>query len=196
MPGSGVPRDLLESERGEVVAETRGDSERSRDDGRCDGVTLATRWMTEHWAAMVEMAGRCPGRGAATAEDIAQEALWAAYERRNRLVDATGERAWLLAFVRNKTRDARKRRGRRGQRLPEEYADSKGDAAPLECDNARRDSILEAAARLPDRQEEIVHLALAGCSDDEIAASTGLKKGTLWVYQHRAVRKLKQILVQ
>ena len=41
-----------------------------------------------------------------TAEDITQEALWAAYQRRHRLIDSAKEQAWLLAFVRNKGRDA------------------------------------------------------------------------------------------
>ena len=70
--------------------------------GHQDGDGLAARWMARHWAAMVEAARRYAGGCPMTAEDIAQEALWAAFERRDRLVDPAGERAWLLAFVKNK----------------------------------------------------------------------------------------------
>ena len=37
-------------------------------------------------------------------------------------------------------------------------------------------------------------LILDGCSHDEIAATTGLKRGTLWVSKHRAIRKLKELI--
>lgn len=161
---------------------------------REDGMTVAARWMDEHWDAMVQAARRYAGSVSATPEDIAQEALWAAYERRDRLVDTTGERAWLLAFVRNKAREALRRSRRRGNRLPEEYADCGVDPNPSDFHDARREQVLEAAAILPEAQEKIVHLILRGCRDDEIAASTGLKKGTAWVYKHRAIRKLKRIV--
>ena len=74
--------------------------------GHQDGDGLAARWMARHWAAMVEAARRYAGGCPMTAEDIAQEALWAAFERRDRLVDPAGERAWLLAFVGNEGRAA------------------------------------------------------------------------------------------
>lgn len=170
------------------------DAERRLAGDREDGVNVATRWMDEHWDAMVQAARRYAGSGAATPEDIAKEALWVAYERRDRLVDTAGERAWLQAFVRNKGREAVRRRGRRGKRLPVEYVDTEGDATSVECDDPRRERVLEAVRRLPESQQEIVRLMVDGCCDDEIAASTGLKKGTLWVYRHRAIGKLKQML--
>ena len=67
-----------------------------------------------------------------TAEDIAQEALWAAFERRDRLVDPAGERAWLLAFVRNKGRETVRQRRRGGDRLPDEYLDAAVDPSTLD----------------------------------------------------------------
>lgn len=169
-------------------------SERGADDGRQASELLASRWMSEHWASMVRTAGKWATGYGAAAEDIAQEALWAAYERRARLVDPAGERAWLLAFVRNKGREAVRRSSRRGERLPEEYAKLGADGNPGEYDDIRRERVLKAARSLPGIQQEIVHLVLDEWRDDEVAASTGLKKGTLWVYKHRAIRKLKRML--
>ncbi len=54
--------------------------------------------------------------------------------------------------------------------------------------------MLDAAPGLPRKQREIVDLILDGCSDDEIAVSTGLKKGTVWVYKHRAIGGLKELI--
>ena len=170
------------------------DAERRRASDREDGVNVARRWMDEHWDAMAQAARRYACSGAATPEDIAQEALCAAYERRDRLVDTAGERAWLLAFVRNKGREAVRRRGRRGKRLPVEYVDAEGDATYVECDDPRRERVLEAVRRLPESQQGIVRLMFDGYNDNEIAATTELKNGTLRVYRHRAIRKLKQML--
>ena len=170
------------------------DAERRQASDREEGVNVARRWMDEHWDAMVQAARRYAGGGVATPEDIAQEALCAAYKRRDRLVDTAGERAWLLAFVRNKGREAIRRRGRRGKRVPVEYVDTERDAAYVECDDPRRERVLEAVQRLPESQQEIVRLMLDGCCDDGIAATTRMKKGTLWVYRHRAIGKLKQML--
>lgn len=155
---------------------------------------LAARWLAGHWDAMVELARKWATGCATAPEDIAQEALVAAYERRARLVDPAGERAWLLAFVRNKAREAVRRRMRRGRRLPLEYADLETDVRPAACSDWRREQALDATPGLPGKQREIVGLILDGCSDDEIAVSTGLKKGTVWVYKHRAVRELKEVL--
>ncbi len=170
------------------------DMQRHPDDGHEDGMALATRWLAQHWDAMVELARQRTAGYAVTPEDIAQEALLAAYERRDRLVDPAGERAWLLAFVRNKGREAVRRTRRRGQRLAEEHADLEPDGNPVACDDSRRERVMNAAPNLPARQEEIVSLILDGWTDDEIAATTGLKKGTLRVCRHRAIGKLKKLL--
>lgn len=176
-----------------VVGESCGTG---RDGDGCleAGEALAVRWMAKHWDAMVDMANKWAGACAITPEDIAQEALWAAYERRDRLVDPTGERAWLLAFVRNKAREAVKRNVRCGERLPGEYVDTYSDGDPVTNEDSRQERVLEVASRLPCKQKEIVRLLLKGRSDDEIASALHLKKGTLWVYKHRAIQKLKEML--
>lgn len=175
------------------MADTR-DSEGPGGGNRQADEALATRWLAEHWDAMVELARQWAAGCATTPEDIAQDALLAAYERRARLVDPAGERAWLLAFVRNKAREAVRRRMRRGSKLPLEYADLETDGHPLACNDWRREQVLDAAPGLPGKQMEIVELILDGCGDDEIVVSTGLKKGTVWVYKHRAIRKLKELI--
>ncbi len=115
------------------MADTRdfggpGGSDRQADED------LAARWMAEHWDAMVDLAGRWTAGQAVTPEDIAQEALLAAYERCGQLVNPAGERAWLLAFVRNKAREAVRWRMRRGRKLPLEYSDLETDVCPAACD--------------------------------------------------------------
>ena len=170
------------------------DLKRHPDGGHEDGTALATRWLTRHWDAMVNMAGQWAVGYATTPEDIAQEALWAAYERRDRLVDPAGERAWLLAFVRNKGREARRRTRHRGQRRSEESVDLEVDRDPVGHDDSRRERVLEAAPSLPATQEEIVSLILDGSTVDEIADATGLKMGTVRVYKHRAIKKLKGLI--
>lgn len=175
------------------MADTRDSGGPGGSDRQADEA-LAARWMAEHWDAMVDLARQWAAGHATTPEDIAQAALLAAYERRARLVDPAGERAWLLAFVRNKAREAVRWRMRHGRKLPLEYADLETDVRPAACNDWRREQVLDAAAGLPGKQRGIVDFILDGCSDDEIAVSTGLKKGTVWVYKHRAVRELKEVL--
>lgn len=162
--------------------------------GHQDGDGLAARWMARHWAAMVEAARRYAGGCPMTAEDIAQEALWAAFERRDRLVDPAGERAWLLAFVRNKGREAVRQRRRGGDRLPDEYLDAAVAPSTLDIPDLRRDRVLEVLPRLPDTERIIVRRILDGWVSEAIASELRLKKGTYYVYKHRAKKTLMKLL--
>ena len=160
--------------------------------GRQDGdARLAARWMDRHWAAMVEAARRYAGGCPMAAEDIAQEALWAAYQRRDRLADPAGERAWLLASVGNEGRAAVERRRRRGERLPEEYLEA---AADPNTPDGRRRQVLEVLPRLPKTQRRVVRLLLDGWSREQVASRLRLKMEAYWFHKYGAIQRIRYLL--
>lgn len=156
--------------------------------------TLARSWMKDHWAVMTAVAMRYAA-DTDEAEDIAQEAFWAAWCRRDRLQDPVKARSWLLAFVRNKGLHAIRARQRRGDPVHLEYMNEVSLQRWLASlsSQGRRSMVLAALGALPDTQAKLLRLILEGKTDTEVAGELGMKKSTLWVYKHRAIKKLREL---
>ena len=159
-----------------------------------DGEALVAQWKTDCWSAMLVVAHRYSGR-ATTAEDIAQEALYVAYTRRDRLRNpTTGTCSWLLGIVQNIGRQHARKRTRR-ERLFKAHSEallhSSAGFKFEPCSGAQREKVLEAAESLPPKQREVALMMIVdGMSDDEIAVALGMSQEAVWKNRSRAVKAI------
>lgn len=162
-----------------------------------DGSIAAfTEWVRDHRPRMLAVAGRYAGRSV-TAEDIVQEALLVSWMDRHALQHVTTPGAWLAGVTRNVGQRIARKRQRR-ERLFRDFcslcsvdiSDSVAKSEPgIEV-------LIQAVESLPQMQRRILQLMIAkSMSDVEIAEALELATGTVRVYRHRAVMKLRQLLV-
>ena len=164
---------------------------------------LAAARNGEEWAATELYRSQNPGllrylraTEPREAEDLASE-VWVAVAAN--LSDFTGDepsfRAWLFMIARRRLIDLRRSAHRRRSsstapgEIPDRAAIEEPETDILNSEATR--AILEAIARLPDRQAEVVRLrVLGGLSAAEVAEVLGKPPGTIRVLQHRALRQL------
>ena len=130
-------------------------------------------WVRPHWPAMAGLAARL---GGPHGEDALQEALGAAWRKREQYDASRGTpRAWLLAVVADQGRKAW--RTRRPE--PVDPISAEVGAAPAEDREARLD-LARALTRLTDRQRLAVELHhVLGLPLAEIASVLGCAEGTV-----------------
>lgn len=136
------------------------------------------------------------------AEDITQETLMRAWERRDEWHQIVNMEAWCLTIAQRMALDRMKGQGAR----------SRGQVELSDCENAQlptpeaspdelldRRQRVEAVRKLIDQLPETQRLIIAlrdieGMRYDEIAQVTGLTDTQVRVYLHRARTKIKQAL--
>jgi RNA polymerase sigma-70 factor (ECF subfamily) len=126
------------------------------------------------------------------AEDTAQETFLAAYRKLGSLRDGSQFAAWVLRIARHRAIEAlRKRSKMRGSPMPlEQIATDDGGKI-----DSRMGELLEAIARLPDRQRSLVLQRYCdGLSVQRIAQATGSPVGTVTKDLSRAYVRLRQSL--
>lgn len=133
----------------------------------------------------------------ADAEDVCQDAFVIALERLEECRQPERFAAWLLQIVRNRARDARRRRTVRAA-LPLEatavVASAANPAREAERSDLRR-RLLEALAQLPELLREVVLLHdLEGWRHREIAQALELPEGTVRSHLFHARRRLREFL--
>jgi RNA polymerase sigma-70 factor (ECF subfamily) len=106
-------------------------------------------------------------------------------------------RSWLFAIAHNVVLDQIRLRQRRPEApidLIAERAGSEPSPADqvVQLDERRR--LRRAVAMLPDEQQQIIELRLAGLNGPEIAAALGRSAGSVRTAQHRAIAKLRALL--
>jgi RNA polymerase sigma-70 factor (ECF subfamily) len=138
---------------------------------------------------------RCASREDAL--DVVAETFAVAWRRRDDLPpDAAEARPWLFGIARlclaNAAR-SRRRAGRLGQRLAEEFAGTPlPDPVALSEGRAGGRDLREALGRLsPDDRELVTLVAWEGLTPAEAAASLGLTPGAARVRLHRARTRLR-----
>src|SRR5262249_51392599 len=139
-------------------------------------------------------------RSRSDAEDVASE-VWvsvAAGLARFR-GDESGFRGWVFTIARRRLVDGRRSRGRRpADPAPREGSSAVVADADREAEVVARldyEAALTALSALPADQEDVVLLrVVGGLSVEEVARALGKLPGTVRVLQHRALRRLAQVL--
>ncbi|HZH51820.1 MAG TPA: sigma-70 family RNA polymerase sigma factor [Microvirga sp.] len=114
------------------------------------------------------------------AEDLVQDALVRAYERRSSFRSAGNLRGWLLSILHNTFVDGRRRDAAETRRT-QQVAEFTGGVVPADQEShVRLRQIRAAFMSLPDDQRAALHLvAIEGLTYQEAAGALGIPLGTL-----------------
>ncbi|MBI5612837.1 MAG: sigma-70 family RNA polymerase sigma factor [Gammaproteobacteria bacterium] len=153
-------------------------------------------------------------RDPATAEDLVQETLLAAWHAKSKFAGKSAERTWLIAILKNKLID-HLRRSRREAPLPDaDIADEVVDSMFAEHNGhwvrtpaawSRPDDALEQAEfwkifqacleALPARHAQAFNLSeIDGLTTDELCKVLEAQPSNVWVMLHRARLRLRECL--
>lgn len=125
------------------------------------------------------------------AEDMVQETLLAVHLKRHTWRVREPLLPWIRAISRNKTVDALRRSGRRGE-IPLDDVEEPAVIDEVEASGSGRD-VAQLLAGLDQRPRRIVTLvSLEGRSAREAAAMIGISEGALRVALHRALKSLAE----
>ena len=128
------------------------------------------------------------------ADDVVQDAFVQAYAALPRFRAGAEFRPWLLAIVRNLTRNTLRARGRRAAR--EAFVAAEwvvADVADAALGAVRRDRLLAGVRRLPhDLREVVACRYLLELSEAETAGTLGIAAGTVKSRLHRALVRLRE----
>ncbi|MXQ14083.1 sigma-70 family RNA polymerase sigma factor [Microvirga makkahensis] len=135
---------------------------------------------------------RSLARDEAQAEDLVQDTLVRAYERRGSFRQGGNLRGWLLSILHNAFIDNRRRQVAELRRV-EQAASLADTAAPPEQESrVRLQQVQTAFMSLPDEQRAALHLvAIEGLSYQEAAAALKIPVGTLMSRLGRARAALR-----
>ena len=131
-------------------------------------------------------------RHADDAEDLVQDALLRAYERRGTFERGGNIRGWLMSILHNSHID-RVRSARSSQRRHDQAAEIAETVLAANQEHAvRLRQVREAFFELPDEQREALHLvAIEDLSYQEAATTLGIPVGTLMSRVSRARERLR-----
>jgi RNA polymerase sigma-70 factor (sigma-E family) len=160
-----------------------------------DADQAVTVLYTAHYRALVRTAALLL-RDVGAAEEVVQEAYVGLYRRWDRLRDHEAGAAYVRRAVINGARSALRRRGTALRAAP--VLRPVDDSAPdVATDVVARRAVLDALARLPERQREVLVLRYyADLSEAEIAASLGISTGAVKSYASRGAYALRPVLTR
>jgi RNA polymerase sigma-70 factor (ECF subfamily) len=144
------------------------------------------------WSYLARMTG-----DRALADDLLQESYYRFLRAERRFESESHRRNYLFRIATNLAHD-RRRRGRHAVSVPVPAENEPGalaDRSDLAAETERRTDLARAMARLKPREREMLWLAYAqGSSHEEIAASLGVRKGSIKILLFRARRRLAAAL--
>jgi len=157
-----------------------------------------------HWRSLVRLAVLLV-REVTLAEEVVQDAFVATHGRWSRLRDPDRALAYLRQTVVNRSRSALRHRGvvdRHRRRMASEATRSDpggvaqdGDPDRMALLTERRRTVVDALARLPRRQREVLVLRYyAEASESEIAEILGISRGAVKSHASRGSAKLRDLL--
>jgi RNA polymerase sigma-70 factor (sigma-E family) len=164
-----------------------------------EAVASVTALYAEHALGLVRLAVVMTG-DRSYAEDIVQEAFLGLYRRWGRLPDTSAPLAYVRVSVLNGCRTALRRRARLGLLSPSgetaegawQHAES-AEARALLSEEQR--AVATALRNLPQRQREALVLRYyLDLSEEEIARSMGVTRGTVKSATHRALAAIGRTL--
>ena len=153
-----------------------------------------------HWEVAFRVA-YVVTRDAGEAEDAAQEAFVDAWRALPRFRPGSALRPWLLRIVANRARNRRRASGRRARLALRAAAEPAGtvqsptaDETLLSAEERRR--LLGVLDELPDEARLVlVCRYLLDLSEEETAAATGVRRGTVKSRTARALDRLRELYV-
>jgi RNA polymerase sigma-70 factor (sigma-E family) len=132
----------------------------------------------------------------ATAEDVVQEAFTGLHRHWSGLRDEAAALGYLRAAVVNGCRSVLRRRKTARGYIPPHQANARS-AESLAMLTTEHQAVVVALGKLPPRQREVLVLRYyGGMSEAEIAAATGVSRGTVKSSASRALDALQRILEQ
>ncbi|AHI01970.1 RNA polymerase sigma-70 factor (sigma-E family) [Kutzneria viridogrisea] len=130
----------------------------------------------------------------ATAEDVVQEAFTGLHRNWSTLRDAAAAVGYLRTAVVNGSRSVLRRRKTARDYTPPHTANARS-AESLAMLTAEHQAVVNALAKLPPRQREVLVLRYYGdLSEAEIAEATGISKGTVKSTASRALDALQKLM--
>ncbi|MBV9013657.1 MAG: SigE family RNA polymerase sigma factor [Pseudonocardiales bacterium] len=131
---------------------------------------------------------------AATAEDVVQEAFTGLHRHWSGLRDEAAALGYLRTAVVNGSRSVLRRRKTARGYVPPHQANARS-AESLAMLTTEHQAVVVALGRLPPRQREVLVLRYyGGMSEAEIAAATGVSRGTVKSSASRALDALQRML--
>jgi RNA polymerase sigma-70 factor (sigma-E family) len=131
---------------------------------------------------------------AATAEDVVQEAFTGLHRHWSGLRDEAAALGYLRTAVVNGSRSVLRRRKTARGYVPPHQANARS-AESLAMLTTEHQAVVVALGQLPPRQREVLVLRYyGGMSEAEIAAATGVSRGTVKSSSSRALDALQRIL--
>jgi len=135
---------------------------------------------------------RSLARDEAQAEDLVQDTLVRAYERRGSFRSGGNLRGWLLSILHNTFIDGRRRRAAELRRLDQAAGLAEATVPPEQESRVRLQQVQAAFMSLPDEQRAALHLvAVEGLSYQEAASALEIPVGTLMSRLGRARAALR-----
>jgi RNA polymerase sigma-70 factor (sigma-E family) len=132
----------------------------------------------------------------ATAEDVVQEAFTGLHRHWSGLRDEAAALGYLRTAVVNGSRSVLRRRKTARGYVPPHQANARS-AESLAMLTTEHQAVVVALGQLPPRQREVLVLRYyGGMSEAEIAAATGVSRGTVKSSASRALDALQRILEQ
>jgi RNA polymerase sigma factor (sigma-70 family) len=136
---------------------------------------------------------------AADAEEAAQDAFVKAWRALGRFRRGEPLRPWLLRIVANEARNRRRSAGRRAALAVRAAEEPSGDAAPSPeaavLGTEQRAALLAAVNGLPEEGRLVIACRyFLGLSEEETAASLGVRRGTVKSRTARALERLREAL--
>lgn len=165
-----------------------------------DDNALLAAWIDEHWDRLVHVARPYAGPGTG-AQDIVQDAIWAAFCRRERLTDPAATGRWLEGFVRRIGLRAVRKRTRRQELLRSRLDELRQDrCSPAEAElemeqTAKSRRLEEEIAALPDSLRIVVRMKLREMTHAQIAEELQVSVRTVKRRYASAVAELRRALV-
>ncbi|GLY67348.1 RNA polymerase sigma24 factor [Amycolatopsis taiwanensis] len=130
----------------------------------------------------------------ATAEDVVQEAFTGLHRNWSKLRDAQAAVAYLRTAVVNGSRSVLRRRKTARDYVPPHAVNARS-AESLAMLSSEHQAVVNALAKLPPRQREVLVLRYyGGLSEAEISEAAGISKGTVKSTASRALESLQRAM--
>jgi RNA polymerase sigma-70 factor (sigma-E family) len=131
-----------------------------------------------------------------TAEDVVQEAFAGLHRHWSSLRDEAAAVAYLRTAVVNGARSVLRRRRTAREYVPPHQVNARS-AESLVMLSAEHQAVVDALSTLPPRQREVLVLRYyGGLSESEIAASTGISRGTVKSTASRALEAVGRAMAE